>query len=367
MNSQKRTSGVKVTPRQSDRAARLVLTLALVALMAAGVIYFLNPLDASAQEDRKLRPSETAMRQIAALLQEKESRTPEQKKIDSQLLLKLKQQRGDDLSPELRQMNIAIDSDAGGRVLLDIKAKVTPELLDAIKANQGEVVSAYEKHDAVRARIPLRNLEAVAALREVKFIGPAEEPMSSQETGAVAVPFARRLSREERAANIRAQLANILPAIARRKAGGGAQAMPFSLNSGRSNPFTFFIGAQDSEGDVAHRADQVRALGINGAGIRIGVISDSERFLAASQATNDLPNNVTIVATGISGTNLGTGEGTAMMEIVHDLAPGAQLFFATGNGGQGAMANNILALANNPNNCDIIVDDHLYKGHDGGE
>jgi hypothetical protein len=37
-------------------------------------------------------------------------------------------------------------------------------------------------------------------------------------------------------------------------------------------------------------------------------------------------------------------EGSAMLEIVHDLAPGAQLMFATAFGSQASFAANILAL-----------------------
>src|ERR1051326_678126 len=48
----------------------------------------------------------------------------------------------------------------------------------------------------------------------------------------------------------------------------------------------------------------------------------------------------------------------AMLEIVHDLAPGAKLYFATANGGQANFASNILALR--AAGCDIIVDDITY-------
>src|SRR5262249_19520074 len=54
----------------------------------------------------------------------------------------------------------------------------------------------------------------------------------------------------------------------------------------------------------------------------------------------------------------GTDEGTAMMEIVHDLAPGAKLYFATANNSQANFANNIIALR--AAGCDIIVDDVTY-------
>ncbi|MEO7794721.1 MAG: S8 family serine peptidase, partial [Thermoanaerobaculia bacterium] len=51
-------------------------------------------------------------------------------------------------------------------------------------------------------------------------------------------------------------------------------------------------------------------------------------------------------------------EGTAMLEIVHDLAPGAALGFATALGGQAQFAQNILDLA--ASGCQVIVDDVIY-------
>jgi hypothetical protein len=52
-------------------------------------------------------------------------------------------------------------------------------------------------------------------------------------------------------------------------------------------------------------------------------------------------------------------EGTAMLEIVHDLAPGAQLYFATAVNSDASFAANILALKNTYG-CDVIVDDVTY-------
>ncbi len=51
-------------------------------------------------------------------------------------------------------------------------------------------------------------------------------------------------------------------------------------------------------------------------------------------------------------------EGRAMCQIVHDVAPGAQLAFATANPDQATFASNIQALRTA--GCDIIVDDVLY-------
>jgi hypothetical protein len=51
-------------------------------------------------------------------------------------------------------------------------------------------------------------------------------------------------------------------------------------------------------------------------------------------------------------------EGTAMLEIIHDLAPGAQLFFATAFTSITSFAQNIRDLR--AAGCDIIVDDVFY-------
>lgn len=88
-------------------------------------------------------------------------------------------------------------------------------------------------------------------------------------------------------------------------------------------------GSVESEGDLAHRGPQARALGPTGAGISVGIISDSINQVAggilASQITGDLPANVLALSDSPSGHD----EGRAMAEIVYDEAPGiARLAFA---------------------------------------
>lgn len=80
-------------------------------------------------------------------------------------------------------------------------------------------------------------------------------------------------------------------------------------------------GSVVTEGDALLQTSALRELGYNGAGIKIGVISDGIEGLETAQATLDLP-DVGVV------TYPGTGsEGTAMLEIIHDLAHSAQLGF----------------------------------------
>jgi hypothetical protein len=110
-----------------------------------------------------------------------------------------------------------------------------------------------------------------------------------------------------------------------------------------------------SEGDIAHQAVEARtAFAVDGTGVQVGVVSDSVEALPDLQASGDLP--AVTVLPGQAGT--GTSEGTAMLEIVHDLAPGAALSFATALGGQAQLALNILDLR--AAGADIIVDDFFY-------
>jgi uncharacterized repeat protein (TIGR01451 family) len=107
-----------------------------------------------------------------------------------------------------------------------------------------------------------------------------------------------------------------------------------------------------SEGVALHSADDLQDLGIDGTGVTVGAISDGINNLAASQALGDLPAAVAVPAACSSA---GGDEGTAMLEIVHDMAPGAALqFCSTGAGvvAHVAAQNNLVASG-----VDIIAED----------
>jgi hypothetical protein len=92
----------------------------------------------------------------------------------------------------------------------------------------------------------------------------------------------------------------------------------------------------DSEGTALHNADVAQAQGFDGTGVTVGVISNGVTNLAASQARNELP--------AVNVINAGNGdEGTAMLEIVHDMAPGAALAF---HGTGGGTAGHVTAVQN---------------------
>ncbi|MBN9519055.1 S8 family serine peptidase, partial [bacterium] len=117
-------------------------------------------------------------------------------------------------------------------------------------------------------------------------------------------------------------------------------------------------GAVTTQGDAAILADQVRQLlGLDGSGVTIGVISDSFNLLggaAADVASGDLP-GVGVLSEGGPG---GRDEGRAMLQIIHDIAPGATLLFASAGVSQVQLAASIRALANA--GADIIVDDVTF-------
>ena len=109
------------------------------------------------------------------------------------------------------------------------------------------------------------------------------------------------------------------------------------------------------------RADVARnRFGLDGTGVTVGVLSDSFGCIAGGVATGmangDLP-TVTVLQEDAPCTT-GTDEGRAMLEIVHDVAPGAPLAFATANLGMASFAANIRALRDA--GAKVIVDDVFY-------
>jgi len=108
---------------------------------------------------------------------EKESRTPAQKKIDSQLLYALKQKRGITKGVPSERINIEVDQK--GRALVDITAIVTPQVMAQIRKLGGEVISDDARYHTIRARLALEKLEALAKLKDVRFIAPFAQSMNS--------------------------------------------------------------------------------------------------------------------------------------------------------------------------------------------
>ncbi len=235
--------------------------------------------------------------QINAIQTEKASRTVEQRKLDSQLLYLSREVAGQSAVAGVPTLQSRVERQADGRVVVDIAATPSAELAKAITDAGGTVIYESPRWNSVRVSLPPGALVGIAARADVQFIKRGAKP--DAHTGPV-------------------------------------------LN----------------ESDAAHKAGLTRTnYGVNGSGIKVGVISDSAKNYTNSVANGELP-SFTILP-GRSGDLTSGGEGTAMSEIVADIAPGAQIYFAEGGPGPAGFADSILLLRSN--GCQIIVDDISYS------
>ena len=241
-------------------------------------------------------------RQMSVFSEFKKSLTEAQAKIDSTLLLKKRVSEGD---PIVNALSVPMveslkeTSGIGEMIDCDIRCKTSDRLVALIKNVGGKITSRSDRFGSIHAQIPMSSLEDVAEDADVKTIRQVVKPLLNRNT--------------------------------------------------------------TSEGVCAHKADVARSTyGVTGAGVKVGVISDSSRYLSDLQASGDLPSGVTVLAgkSGILSNGEDTGEGTGMMEIVYDMAPGASIYFATSGNTESEMAENILALANA--GCKVIVDDITF-------
>jgi subtilisin family serine protease len=130
------------------------------------------------------------------------------------------------------------------------------------------------------------------------------------------------------------------------------------------------IGFITSQGDTAMRSFRAREVfGLDGSGVKVGVLSDSYNTQPDDQASDDVergdlpgelnddyPEPVEVLFDYPLG--IASDEGRAMLQIIHDVAPGASLAFRTGFLGPVDFANGIVELQEA--DCDIIVDDITY-------
>lgn len=330
----------------------------------------LNSSPAAAQPATTLTPQ--AVTQIQALLAEKESRTPAQKKIDSQLIYAARMAAGQAIAQGIATLEVDVPVEDGLADVI-ISGKVSPKVLVAIESLGGTVLSSSASFSTVHALVPLDRLEKLASFSDVRWIGPNYKPQV-EKTGRVVrgrdavereddLPPAK--DRDGRLERVREYIESVIA-----EEDGLVRGMPAGPEAHAAGIVRALIGSRNSQGDVTHRADVARSTyGVNGAGLKIGVISDSFNNLggaAADVAAGDLPGpgnpNGFFTPVQFAGTgdlpSGGTDEGRAMVQIVHDVAPGAELYFATAYNTPVDFANNILALR--AAGCDIIIDDIFY-------
>ena len=272
--------------------------------------------------------------QIQKLLSEKLSRNPAQRKISSQLLQAIRESQGRQMAEGVKLAPSPFRIGVSGTIQIDIKANVTNELLQRIKSLGGRIISSFPNFHSVRVEIKTNVIEAIGAYPEVKSIRPADKGFT------VAAAHGSRMDEKYEVNH---------------------------LKKTESYLRDLLIGSVTTEGDVTHGANDARTtFGYQGQGVKIGVLSTSFNHSGNEEKdieSGDLPGannpfgNTTPVTVLEDADD--DDEGRGMLEIVHDIAPKAQLFFATGDNGEADYANNILTLRNTYH-CDIILDDEFY-------
>jgi hypothetical protein len=160
--------------------------------------------------------------QIAALQQEARALSPAQKKIATPLQDALREFRGAApraYAPKLRSNQELLP---GARVLVDIRGRVSDGLLAHLQGHGANIRNSHPQYESIRAEVPIAALEIIAAHADVNFIRPASIPTTN-------------------------------------------------------------VGTATSEGFYAETVDLAQShFGVTGAGVTVGVLSDSVRYLTKS-------------------------------------------------------------------------------------
>ena len=175
----------------------------------------------------------------------------------------------------------------------------------------------------------------------------------------------------------------ILSAFLPLDAAAAAARVPGVASASLVRPAHHWTGKVTSQGVKVLKANAVNTAGFDGTGLTVGAISDSFDAATIDSLGNavatraaddvlsgDLPgtgnpngdaNPVYVLADADPTDRANTDEGRAMLQIVHDLAPGANLAFATSGATPTVLAANLRALRTDPAaHCDVIVDDAQF-------
>lgn len=271
---------------------------------------------------------ERTVKQVEALQRIKQSQSPTQSKIDSRLLVEQLSRQNRATVADLPRLKTGVTPSDSGQVLVDIRAvKLGDALINHLRTSGAGIRAVSRRNNSVRAEMPLTAVESISRRDDVRKIELAAEAMTSQDMRDPKQPR-KKESKVEKADRIKEQISQV--------------------KQHKTGPVT-------SEGDRVHNADTARdQFGVTGIGVKACAISDGVDSLPVSQASGELPQ--VDVLPGQAGFG---DEGTAMLEILHDLAPGAQLGFATAVWSDASFADNIRALRFQ-SHCDVIVDDILY-------
>jgi hypothetical protein len=247
---------------------------------------------------------------------------------------------------QARKLGVAVDGPGslvreGGRVLVEVRFNQGAiAQLDALRAAGGKVLSASRRYQTATVAVPPEALHDLAKVNGAVSVDEVRAPVvyGASEVAAAAV---------------------------------GAECEGGSVVSEGAGP----------PQDQLHVTEARSKYGVNGGGITVGVLSDSYDKAAkaadgktgiATHASEDvqsgdLPGGANSctdektpvnVIQDLASSSGATDEGRAMLQVVHDVAPGADLAFATAFQGESSFAKNIEKLREAGAN--VIVDDVAY-------
>ncbi len=101
-------------------------------------------------------------------------------KLDDQLVLALKQSRGQAPFDQPTSLQPDIPVKDGASVLVDVQAAVSPDLVAHITRIDGLVAPSPDAAHVIRAMIPLAQLEALTGRADVRFISTARPTITSR-------------------------------------------------------------------------------------------------------------------------------------------------------------------------------------------
>ena len=128
------------------------------------------------QEDNGIAPS--AMAQIQALLEEKETRTPAERKIDSQLLYARRMELGVPIAPGVQTLEVDVPRGDDGHVIVDVKANVTGRLMLQLNGLSREIKRTGDTD--LRLHVDLDQIEMIAEQPDVLFVQPQQRAFTSR-------------------------------------------------------------------------------------------------------------------------------------------------------------------------------------------
>ncbi|GHH31780.1 S8 family serine peptidase [Lentzea cavernae] len=312
--------------RRSRRGTTLVTAGTAVLLAALTAI---TPASADPGKASKSINDRTAA-QIAALQSIKKSLTPAESKVDSALVVEARKRVSAATTSALPQVQTGVAVTPKATTLVDIRAKqYSEDLVNAVRAVGGQIRSVSSEHRTVRAEVPVAKIAEIAARSDVARVEPGSDAMTQDVKNKRDTKARKQApSKEDKTREVERRLSE----------------KQLSVQA-----------AKVAESDKAHNAEAARgSFRVTGVGTKLCALSDGVGSLTVSQAAGELP------AVDIVPGQAGSGdEGTAMLEILHDLAPNAELGFATAFNGDASFADNIKKLRFDLG-CDVIVDDVIY-------